>query len=333
MKAIADQNISLLDFLKKILDTASNTTVRKMIKQGRILVQQEPARRGDIMLEAGESVEVLPLSAVSRPQANVNAKAGRKGGSGLPWPILYEDEFIIAVRKPAGLLSIASDNERLKTLYRGVSDYVKANGGKFIFIVHRLDRDVSGVMLFAKDEQTKRKLQDDWHLVSKKYHAVVSGEPSKDNGTIKTWLCQNRANIVYVCDENTTDAKEAVTHYKVLSRHRTHSVLEVDIPTGRKHQIRVHLAHIGHPIIGDDLYGAKGEYTLPGLRRGIALHASELVFKHPVSQKKMTLKSELPPWKNLQKKSETPAGKKASASKNSRPESAEAKNKQKPKKA
>jgi RluA family pseudouridine synthase len=190
------------------------------------------------------------------------------------------------------MLSIATDKERQKTLYRKVMDYVKETtaGEKRIFIVHRLDRDASGVMVLAKDEKTKRKLQKNWASTEKVYRAVVEGCPPEAGGTVRNFLCENRAKRVYVCYKGVKGSHEAVTHYRILKGKGPRRLLAVKIETGRKHQIRVHMANtLRCPIVGDDIYGLGKSGT-----RGIALHSHSLTFDHPATGERITVKSPVP---------------------------------------
>ena len=207
----------------------------------------------------------------------------------LPFPILWEDDRILVVDKPAGLLSMASDREKERTAYHQVTEYVRAGDPKArVFIVHRLDRDTSGVLLFAKDEAAKRAFQDNWEAIVRRrgYTAVVEGTPPKPADTIRSLLRENAAHKVYSVP---TGGKEAITHYKRIKAGKTYALLEVDLSTGRKNQIRVHLSEMGCPIAGDKTYGAA---TDP-LRR-LCLHAHELSFVHPITGEETTFRAELP---------------------------------------
>ena len=274
MKARTRIEGALLDTVLRMLDTATRTTARKIIKNGRVAVDGDVQIRPDFPVVPGQTVEISP-----------------RGRERTPFVILLEDEHLMAVDKTAGLLSIATDKEQHKTLYRMVSDYVKeaTDGRGRIFIVHRLDRDVSGVMVFAKDEPTKRRLQKDWSAAEKIYHAVVEGRPPAAEGTVRNWLRENSAYRVYVCDKNAQDARVAVTHYRVIKDVVPYCTVEVRIETGRKHQIRVHMAELGCPIVGDDIYGTA---TSGG---GMALHAHSLTFDHPSTGRRTTITSHLPP--------------------------------------
>ena len=205
--------------------------------------------------------------------------------------ILYEDEDIIVVDKPPGLLTMATDKGTTRTVYFYLTDYVRKGNSrsrKRIFIVHRLDRDASGILVFAKNETAKFRLQSQWQEVTKKYLAVVHGRFKKRSDTIRSYLTENRAFIVY----STPDAakgKLALTGYTVLKETAHLSFLEINLLTGRKHQIRVHLAEIGHPIVGDKKYGKK----FKGHTR-LALHAFSITFRHPTTGKMIAFETKMP---------------------------------------
>ena len=207
--------------------------------------------------------------------------------------ILYEDRDILVVDKPTGLLTIATDKAKSHTAYFMLTDYVRKGQSKSrnrLFIVHRLDRETSGILVFAKNKGAKLFLQGHWKETEKKYLAVVHGKLEKSSDTITSYLAENAAHIVY----STTDAKKGKlsrTAYKVLRERRGFSLLEVSPLTGRKNQIRVHLAGIGHPIVGDKKYG-KGDKSHPRL----ALHARSISFKHPFSGEQLTFKAEVPAY-------------------------------------
>ena len=193
--------------------------------------------------------------------------------------ILYEDKYIIAVNKPAGLLSIATDKEKIKTAYHEIREYA----GR-IFVVHRLDRDTSGVFLVAKDEKTKRVLQDNWNPM-RGYTAIVEGALHKKNGRIETFLRETKTHFIY----SAPSGQKAITTYNVLEESSAYSLVSINIETGRKNQIRVHMSELGHPIAGDKKYGAK---TNP-LRR-LGLHAHILEFIHPVTGQLLAIKAPVP---------------------------------------
>lgn len=202
--------------------------------------------------------------------------------------IIYEDKYIIVVSKPSHLLTISTDKEKEKTMYHQVLTYVKQkHKSNKIFIVHRLDKDTSGLIVFAKDESIKKELQDNWDEVERYYIALVEGKVSKSEDTIKSYLKENKRLITYSTNES--DGKLAITHYKLLKQRKNTSLLEIKILTGRKNQIRVHMKDIGHPIVGDKKYNAKTN----SLKR-LGLHAYKLVLKHPITKEMMTFEDRIP---------------------------------------
>ncbi len=224
-------------------------------------------------------------------------KHARPGAKLLPkgLVILYEDTDILVVDKPPGLLTIATDKEKSRTAYFILTDYVRkgcVKSRKRIFIVHRLDRDTSGILVFAKSEQAKFSLQSQWDATKKKYLAVVHGKCEKDSETITTYLVENKAHGVYSTSD-TTKGKLSHTAYTVLKETPDFTLLEIDLLTGRKHQIRVHLADIGHPVVGDQKYG-KGNKT----HKRLALHATSITFRHPISGAQLTFETQTPPYFN-----------------------------------
>jgi 23S rRNA pseudouridine1911/1915/1917 synthase len=205
--------------------------------------------------------------------------------------IIYEDKEIIVINKPAKQLCIGTLKDREHTLYNEVSTYVKKQNPKNkIFIVHRLDKDTSGIVLFAKNENMKRKLQDNWDnlALNREYIAVVDGIMPKKKDTLKDYLKESKTLQVYVTDDK-KNGKLAITDYEVIKKNRVYSMLKINIHTGRKNQIRVQLANINHPIVGDKKYKSRNN---PFGR--LALHASKLEIIHPISKKKMIFESKIP---------------------------------------
>ena len=207
------------------------------------------------------------------------------------YDILFEDNHIIVVNKPSGLLSIASDKEKGSTAYRMLTDYVQQKDKhNRIFVVHRLDEDTSGVLMFAKNPKIKDILQKNWSeiVLQRGYYAVVEGKMEKSEDTYVDYLKENALNLMYVTDDR-KKGKKCVTQYKVLKSNKLYSLLDVNIDTGRKNQIRVQLGHRGHHVIGDDKYGEPAD---PIKRLG--LHAYKLKFVHPLSKKIYEFKAEMP---------------------------------------
>jgi len=204
--------------------------------------------------------------------------------------IIYEDKDILVVNKPAGLLTISTEKEKEKTLFHKVYMYIKKkNKNNKIFIVHRLDKDTSGIVLFAKNESLKLKLQNDWDNLAKerKYVTIVKGKVTKDKGQIISWLKETKTLMTYssnVCN----DGKKAITNYRVINSNDLYSFLDIEIKTGRKNQIRVHMRDMGNPILGDHKYGPKD-----GFRR-MYLHAYKLVIEHPISKKILEFETDIP---------------------------------------
>lgn len=205
--------------------------------------------------------------------------------------ILFEDEAVIVADKPAGLLTIATERERERTLYAWLYEHVKRKRPpQKIFVVHRLDREASGLLVFAKSPEAKEYLQRQFknRTAGRVYKAVVDGRVEEDTKIIESCLAENRAHRSY----STSDpgiGKPAITRFRVLKRARRRTLLEVELGSGRKHQIRVHLAELGHPITGDKVYGSSAS----PLGR-LALHAERLVFRHPVTGERKQFESPCP---------------------------------------
>ena len=205
--------------------------------------------------------------------------------------VVFEDASVIVVDKPAGLLTMATESERSKTLYAALRANLNSKKPpEKLFIVHRLDREASGLLVFAKTVEAKERLQDQFrdHSAGRRYVAVVDGRVKADRFSIRSYLAENAAYRVY-STPNKKIGKLAVTHARVLKRNSKTTVLEVQLETGRKHQIRVHLAEQGHPIVGDKSYGSRSNPI-----RRLALHGAHLTFKHPLSGKLMSFDAPYP---------------------------------------
>lgn len=197
------------------------------------------------------------------------------------------------VDKPAGLLTIGTDREKSRTAHFILNDYVRKGVAKSrnrVFVVHRLDRETSGVLIFAKSEEVKFKLQSQWSDTKKTYLAIVHGRCEKRDGTLSSYLAENQAYSVYET-KDPRKGKLAHTAYKVIKETRDFSLLEINLLTGRKHQIRVHLTGIGHPVVGDDRYGKE-----PKRHQRLALHARSISFNHPFTGERMTCETKVPPF-------------------------------------
>jgi len=207
---------------------------------------------------------------------------------------LYEDEYLIAVDKPEGLAVIAPEGSRSKSLYDIVTDHIRRRNPKGrAAVVHRIDRDTSGLVLFAKDARSKKALMDNWDEMvrERRYLAVVRGRPEAESGRIESYLLENRGGEVYETDARSRGAKLAITEYKVLESGNGASLVELLLETGRKHQIRVQLASLGHPVLGDPKYGKK--FTSSRADR-LYLHAAGMKFLHPRDRSLVVLECALP---------------------------------------
>lgn len=209
--------------------------------------------------------------------------------------ILFEDRDIIVVDKRSGLLTIGTEREREKTAQALLNDYVKKGNSKSrnrVFIVHRLDRDTSGVLIFAKTEEVKRRLQEQWKEFTKKYYAVVQGKMREPKGVITSYLAENKVHRIYSTEDH-SKGKLSTTEFKVIKEGRKYSLLEVTLHTGRKNQIRVHLSEQGNPVAGDSKYGTKEK----GVNR-LTLHSASLTIIHPSTGKEITFETKVPDYFN-----------------------------------
>lgn len=274
---------TLMEFLMFKMPGASRNTIKSLLTNHQVSVGGVPVSQYNFPLTK-EDVVIVSKYRISKHNRQ-------------ELPIVYEDDDIIAMDKPSGLLSIASDKEKGRTAYRLISDYVMARNKKDrIYVVHRLDEDTSGILIFAKNIQTKEALQNNWADVVKKrkYYAIVEGQMEKEAGRVVNYLAENSLNLVYVTKDKKF-GKQCITEYKLIKYSSPYSLLDVEIFTGRKNQIRVTLGSLGHFVIGDDKYG---EPSNPIGRLG--LHAYELEFTNPINGKHYDLVSPMPEkFKNL----------------------------------
>lgn len=272
MKKIVDKKDTLLNYLIDNIDMPKKK-IKEYLKYKSIYVDGVNTTKFDYPLEKGSIVYI-------------DTKTKEKNN--LPFPILYEDNYIIVVDKPAGLLTVSTEKEKEHTLYHIVREYIKnKNKSTNIFVIHRLDKDTSGIVIFAKDEKTKNIFQESWDTITKKreYKAVVEGNLDKKEDVLINNLKENSINIVYISKEG----KKAITKYRVIKENTKYSLLDIEIKTGRKNQIRVQLSHIKHPIIGDKKYGDSKSKD-----KRLLLHANRLIIYNPILKKEMTFISPLP---------------------------------------
>ena len=205
--------------------------------------------------------------------------------------ILHEDNEIIVVEKPSGLLTIGTDRDKSRTVHTILNEYVRKGNPRSknrIYVVHRLDRETSGILVFAKNEIAKNFLQENWQVFEKYYYTIVHGTISPNIGSITSYLTENKAYTVYSTPDS-TQGKLSQTDYRVLKEFRGMSLLEIHLLTGRKHQIRVHLSEKGNPVVGDRKYG-----RLKDASNSLALHSFSISFKHPVTLKTLCFTSPMP---------------------------------------
>jgi 23S rRNA pseudouridine1911/1915/1917 synthase len=270
----------LLAYLFEAWPETKKKQVRAWLKFGSVAVNGKVITQYDHALKPGDTVLIRPKG-MAAPETKL------AGGI----RIRHEDADILVIDKPPGLLSIASPSEEEKTAYVFLTNHVRQGnprGRERVWVVHRLDRETSGLMIFAKNEPAKVALQNGWDAVEKKYLAVVEGAPPSDTGKFDSHLDESNPLKVYVADEG-PETRHAITRYRVMKKGKATTLMELTLETGRRHQIRVQLADAGCPIVGDKKYGAE---TNPIKR--IALHASTLRFPHPVTRKEMRFDSALP---------------------------------------
>lgn len=272
-----DAPAPLLEWLLAHVKGESRNKIKDTLKGRGIRVDGKTVTRFDYPLRPGMRV------AVSKTKRN-NVFRSRYVR------VVYEDRYLIVVEKAAGILSMAAGHASLnvKTVLDGYFHQTRQHCQAHV--VHRLDRDTSGLMIYAKDKPTALALEEEWHhtVYDRRYVAVVSGEMEQDEGTVANWLKDNRAYVTYSSPVD-NGGKYAVTHFRTLRRSATHSLVEFQLETGRKNQIRVHTADMGHPVCGDPKYG-NGDDPLHRL----CLHAYVLCFVHPVTHRRLEFSTPVP---------------------------------------
>jgi len=267
----------LLPFLFQLLNEQSKSSVKSMLAHGQIAVNGKPTTQFNEPLHVGDEV-------------SINYGRGTEEFNNPLLTIVWEDDYLIVINKKEGLLSVSNSRVQERTAYHILSDYVKRKDSRNkIFILHRLDRDTSGLMMFAKDVNVQHRLRSTWNdsITQRTYVAVVEGKPEKDSDMLVSNLMENKQMQVYVTSSG--DGKEAITRYHLVNSNGRYSLLELDLETGRKNQIRVQMQSIGHPIAGDYKYGAE---TNPTGR--LMLHAKRLFFIHPITGEEMRFETRIP---------------------------------------
>lgn len=284
------QEDTLLHFLLDNLPRKGRKLLKAVLRDGQVSVGGRVTTQFDQPLKPGQEVSVSWKR--SAPQQEI-----------LGLTIIHEDDDIIIIDKPSGLLTIATEKEKRKTAYSILSNYVKKqDSNNKIFVVHRLDRETSGLLMFAKNEVIKKTIQATWKstIHNRTYVAVVEGIVEPSEGVVESYLAESKAFIVY-SGQNPKHGRKAITHYRKIDGNSGLSLLKVNLETGRKHQIRVHMQDINHPVIGDRKYGS----TINPINR-MGLHAQVLVFNHPVTGERCEFRTPVPKsFQNLFKPGKT----------------------------
>lgn len=275
MKTTVKSPITLFEFLLDIYPDSPRTRVKKILQSGTLTVNGRFVTSHSHKLKPGDVIEITKASVKSKESES-------------PFPVLHEDREIIAIDKPAGIATSSIDGSR--NIRDELSSFLRDNskGVQRAWVVHRLDKEVSGVLLLAKSEEIAERIKDHWEQSRKHYYALVEGKPANSEGTVNSYLKEDGKQKVYSSGDK-QNGKLAITDYKVLKSLDKYTLLDIQTHTGRKNQIRVHMSDLGCPIVGDRKYGASAEYE-----RRVRLHAYELSFPHPVTGKIITVRSELP---------------------------------------
>ena len=275
LKITVKKPLTLMEFLTEQYPDSPRTRIKKLLHSGTIRINERPVTLHSYKLIPGDVVEV-------------NKQAGNAARAGLPFPVLFEDNDIIVVDKPAGTSTSSTDGSI--SIQEILSEYLKRQSkGKYkAYVVHRLDKEVSGVLLFAKTHEAMETIKEKWEDTEKHYYALVEGIPDKAEDTIQSWLLEDKSQKVHSVSE-LPEAKFSITNYTTIKEVNNNTLLDIKTDTGRKNQIRVHLSDIGCPIVGDRKYGASAQFI-----RRIRLHAYSLSFPHPADGRTITVKSPMP---------------------------------------
>lgn len=276
MRHMVSEAQALLDALAAMFPDSSKTTLRQMLQAGRVRVNGEIEKNARRELDPGDAIDI------GQKAVQIALPPGLA--------ILHEDEDLIVVLKSHGLLTVATERERDTTTQAYLNDYLEQKGEERIHVVHRLDRETSGVLVFAKNFETREALKNQFaaHDVDRVYVAIVEGEMDPPRGTIESYL-RERKDLRMESVKSHPDAKLAVTHYRTIQTKKPYSMLEITLETGRKNQIRTHLSEAGHPVVGDRLYGS----TVNPIGR-LGLHAKLLGFDHPATGKHVVFTAPIP---------------------------------------
>jgi 23S rRNA pseudouridine1911/1915/1917 synthase len=272
------EEAELLTFLLAKFPQKNRHNIKSLLRDKQVLVDKKSVTQFNYLLKPEQIVEVKSGKA---PQEQRYRDLN----------IIFEDDYLLVIEKNEGLLSIATEKQKDQNAYSILSSHIKKQDpSNRIFVVHRLDRETSGLMMFAKSEKVQRLLQESWNATIRErtYLAITEGVVKQESGTIETNLVESKALIVYAT-RNPELGQHAVTHFELMQNNAYFSMLKVNLETGRKHQIRVHMKEIGHPITGDEKYGAKYD---PMNRLG--LHAWVLSFVHPITGEEHYFETKIP---------------------------------------
>ena len=274
----AAEESTLMQCLEAKLTDHKRTSIKALMKYNQVALNSMPTAQCDQPVHSGDTLSVnftRPFVVFSHPRIK----------------LVYEDNDIIVINKGSGILSVSTDNVKDGTAYSILRDYLKKKDPRLmLFVVHRLDRDTSGLMMFAKNVEAKEAMQHNWNnmVLGRRYVAVVEGKVEQEEGVVKSYLAETSQFEVY-STQNPDEGQLAITRFKRLQCNNGYSLMELSLDTGRKNQIRVHMKDLGHPIVGDRKYGAKAS---PIHRLG--LHARTLHFAHPVTKKEMLFETPIP---------------------------------------
>lgn len=269
----------LLQFLEANQIRKSRNAIKSLLAHKQILVNGKLVTQYNFALNAGDTVRVMKHNQLQK----------RNKLKGLT--IEYEDDHLIVINKEAGILSVSTDKERVRTVYNVLNEHVKKKRKtNRVFVLHRLDREVSGLMIFAKSEDIQVLYQKNWDKLVPlfTYVAVVEGSPEPPNGTVTSWLKEDKNFVMRASDTN-NGGLESITHYKILKSNDQYSLLSFRLQTRRKNQVRAQMKQIGHPVAGDKKYGASGNPI-----KRIALHVQDMILTHPVSGQKLDFNAPVP---------------------------------------
>ncbi len=273
------EKAELFDFILEKMGSMSKTAIKSLLSSRQVFVNNKIETQYNFALQEGDQVAI-------------NFSKTKAGFQHAKLKIIYEDEYIIVVDKSEGLLAVATEKKEESTAFRIIMNYLKKQDIKNrLYVVHRIDRETSGVLLFAKQKETQLRLQENWHrdVHERVYYAMVEGKIEKEKDSIVSWLTEDWKSKKVYSSFKENGGQKSITHYQVVKRSENFSLLRIELETGRKNQIRVHMQSIGHPIVGDKKYGS---LTSPIGR--IGLHAAVLGLRHPVTGQPIRFESEVP---------------------------------------